>query len=117
MGKPFVDEFEADYGLINLLFPKQSQVSSPLSVQTLPWYYNSIEYVPTLMLNDIFILDLVLLDGLGKAQAHCLASNPFSHIWCDNSCPLIFLLMLGQSSFKNHTDMHCIHSPSVRCIQ
>ncbi len=33
--------------------------------------------MPTL--NVIFILDLVLLDGLGKALAHCHASDPFSH--------------------------------------
>ncbi len=45
-----------------------------------------------LTLNDIFILDLALLDGLGKVLAHCLASNPFSDLWnwCDNLCPLIF---------------------------
>ncbi len=54
------------------------------------------------MLNDILILDLALLDGLGKALAHCRASDPFSHIrnWCDNLCPLIFPAYAGSIQFS-----------------
>ncbi len=67
-----------------------------------------------LTLNDIFILDLALLDGLGKALAHCCASDPFSHIWnwCDNPCPLIFPAYAGLIQFSKpywHTKCFLTH--------